>query len=545
MSISSPPEFRYSHHGLVFYPLEVPEIPERLNLANDKDNESSRYLQARAQGFVLLHWIQPPDINVPNLASVGIFASVDYPQELVIIKKLPEISRRVQASNRDYPMPAEVEQSSLSDRDAAVHKRTIRFQMKTPNEDVTLFYKYYNGGTLRSFIKKYADAGRRVPEGFIWHVIAQLCQWEPICHQDLHVDNILLHFPTDEEKEADPRLEQFDEYLPQVIITDFGLSFQAKNDRSNELATDLNPDLPEPTAWKDKAFIGEAILRLLIPDYSPADSDIQIFHPYGGFLEPGFCGTHPEEQMTDHYSEELVQCWSQFEALVPLQLRFEHWLDALGRSDLEQWRTWPPNHVVFGTTIAQADRHVDAYISSSNKESLRWTQTFNSFMPYHSVFRNPKHHRRDWATVDGHLSAMTREKLAHFRPGCVKIRQAHIIGRGRVEKELDEVNPETRPLWDDESTSGEESSSSDSEGPVIQARRATTRQPRRRKAPRQTERSTAQGRPTLRATARQPTRPVQPRTVRDSSPSVVDDYHRRRWIMKRDYERRCREKGLW
>ncbi|KAK3296647.1 uncharacterized protein B0H64DRAFT_356156 [Chaetomium fimeti] len=583
--MSSHPEFSYSHHGLVFYPLEVPEIAERIHLVNNKDNESSRYLHARAQGFVVLHWIQPPRVNEPRFASVGIFASVDYPHELVIVKKLPEISRRVQASNRDFPMPAEVEQSSLSDKDAdvarqlplyhenmgltpfpqlhafQVHKRTIGRQLTTPDEDVTLFYKYYNGGTLRNLIKKYADAGRRVPEGFIWHVLAQLCRavswlhtghipsrddnlgrgdasnppktapdkWEPICHQDMHADNIFLHFPTDEEKEADPRLEQFTDYLPQVIVADFGLSFQAKNDRSQELGVDPNnPYLPEHSTWKDKADIGEAILRLLVPDYSPTESDITIFH-HAGFLDPRFCGTHPEEQMGD-YSKELVECWSQFEPLVLLILKPDEWLQGVESSDGSHWKTWPTNEAVFGTTIAMADRHVEAYINSDNKESLRWTQTFKSLMPYHSVPRNPKHRRSDWATVDKHLNDTIKETLIHFSPGCVKIRQVHIMGKGSVEKELDEVNPELARQTDDESTSDEEP---DSASRLAQARRATTvRQPRRHGTGVQRRR---------RARVGQPTRPVQ----RDSSPPVDEEYRWREWVMARDYERRCRERGLW
>lgn len=277
--MSSHPEFKYSHYGLVFYPLEVPEIKERLDLASDEENESSQYLHARRQGFVLVHWIQAPGDGLPNAGSVGVFASIDCPQELVIIKKLPRITRRALLHDRWKPVPAEIEQSSLDPKDPAVqrqpplyhenagltpfpqlhafqiHKQTPGSEPSKPEEDVTLFYKYYNGGTLKSFIAKHAKAGKQVPEGFIWHVIAQLCRgvswlhtghipsrdenlgrgdpshppkpppdaWEPICHHDMHTDNILLHFPTDEEKLADPRLEQFTDYLPQVIIADFGL----------------------------------------------------------------------------------------------------------------------------------------------------------------------------------------------------------------------------------------------------------------------------------------------------------------------------------
>ncbi|EAQ85646.1 hypothetical protein CHGG_06899 [Chaetomium globosum CBS 148.51] len=580
--MSSHPEFRYTHHGLVFYPLEVPEIQERLHLANDNGNESAQYLQARRQGFVLVHWIQPPESALPTSGSVGVFASIDCPQELVIIKKLSQIIRRGQLQNRYQPVPSEIEQSSLSPRDAAVqrqlplyhenmgltpfpqlhafqiHKRTPGSQPVKPEEDITLFYKYYNGGTLKSFIRKYARAGKRVPEGFIWHVIAQLCRavswlhtghipsrdenlgredpshppqpppdtWEPICHQDMHADNVLLHFPTDEEKLADPRLEQFDEYLPQIIIADFGLSFQGKNDRSDELGLDENPDLPQPTTWKDKADIGEAALRLMVPDYGPGEGEIHVLDPDDGSLNPYYCHTHPSALMGG-YSEELVSYWGQFDTLILPLLHLDPytWQKAMFMSDERDWRGWPPNEVLFGPTLALADRRVEDYIHSNNKESLLWTQTFNASMPYRSVPRNPAHHRRDWATVDGHLSETVAKTFSQFSPGCVRIRQVHIMGKGRVEQELDEVIPESAQRVDED----EDEDGRHAEAPPIQACRATVPHPRRRRQGRQPARRL---------------RPEPPR-VRDASPPIAEEYLNREWAMMVDYERGCREKGIW
>jgi hypothetical protein len=577
------PEFKYSHHGLVFYPLEVPEIKERVDLANDEENESSQYLQARSQGFVLAHWIQAPGEGIPNAGSVGVFASINYPQELVIIKKLPRITRRAQLHNKWKPVPAEIEQSSLNPNDPAIqrqlplyhknmgltpfpqlhafqiHKQIPGSEPSEPEEDVTLFYKYYNGGTLKSFTQRHAKAGKLVPEGFIWHVIAQLCRgvswlhtghipsrdenlgrkdpshspkpppktWKPICHHDMHADNILLHFPTDGEKLADPRLKQFTDYLPQVIIADFGLSFQANNDRSDELGLDENPGIPEPSTWKDKADIGEAVLRLMIPGYGPGEGDISVFDTFTDMLNPHYCeGRHPTELVEKIYSEELVECWDrQFGTLVLLLLDPDPliWLKAILKSTEDEWNGWPTNKELFGDTLALADRRVEAYIHGGNKESLRWTQPFNAWMPYHSVPRNPAHHRRDWATVDRHLDETIQEAFAHFRPGCVKIRQVHIMGRGRVEQELDEVNPEPARRRED----SEERL--DAAGPPIQARRATARQPKRRRQ------------------ARGPTRPLQPepRRVREASPPMADENFYREWVLAADYERRCREKGVW
>lgn len=297
-------QVHYSHQTLVFYPLKVPEIEPQEQPVAPEDDESAQYLRDRQRGFVFTRWLQIDRCN-HNKPLVGLYASLDRPQELVVIKKLCEIDRHLQAADYRHPTPAEIEQSTLSATTNLYVQRQLplyddvnygptafpelyAFQIHElqprnadgeaivpgpgqpkPKDDIALFYKYYNGGTLGHLIEQYGEwAGGKIPEVFIWHVLAEvgraLCwlhtgytpsraynlqhrdgvwqegqpvnharqgnpppaqPWEPICHQDMHIFNIWLHYPTDAEKRADPSLERFTDLLPQIILGDFGMSF--------------------------------------------------------------------------------------------------------------------------------------------------------------------------------------------------------------------------------------------------------------------------------------------------------------------------------
>ncbi|KAK4039894.1 hypothetical protein C8A01DRAFT_46713 [Parachaetomium inaequale] len=568
------PGLKYSHQTLVFYPLRVPEIPERQHLVDDKENESSQYLQARPKGFIFLHWYQN-DTHPLSCAKarVGLFASVDRPQELVVIKKLPQIPYRKQAADEDLPMPPEIEQCTLSTQDPAVRRQLPLYHKNmglTPfpqlhafqvhkrvlgrlagnydaRDDVTVIYKWYNGGTLYDFIISHHKAGRQVPEGFIWHVLAEIGRaiswlhtghipsrnynvdhqnevgqpgstvdqassvpgWQPICHQDLHSCNIFLHYPTDEERKADPRLNRFTDSLPQIIVGDFGLSFQHRYDRAKFLC-DMGKrrGMPEPSTWLDKANIGGTLLRLVNPHYDPRESDISLFSRWDEhLLDPVYQYSTPDVWM-NKYSQDIVACWQKFKTLAPMAEFIWNWENALESSTAENWETFPSNNFVFGTMIAMADRYLDSYVHSGKQESVRWTQPSNAYMPYHSMLREPKHHRRDWAKVKGELKRETKVRFSNFRRRCVRIRQAHIVGAGTPERELDQVRPKYPkkiPAPDD---------LPDYSDVEAGARRATVR-------------------------------PVRPDWVRNASPPIPEEIRRREQYMDDWYERKCRELGLF
>ncbi|KAK4140165.1 uncharacterized protein C8A04DRAFT_15178 [Dichotomopilus funicola] len=526
---------QYSHQTLVFYPLEVPEIApqEHLNTSEtSEDNESTQYLKARQRGFVFTRWLQSIDTSESDRPVVALYASLDRPQELVVIKKLCKIDRYLQAADNRHPMPAEIEQSTLSttthpyvqrqlplydhvNEGSTAFPQLYAFQIHElqprdargkaivpgPDEprqkdDITLFYKYYNGGTLGHLIQHYRDwTGGNIPEVFIWHVLAEvgraLCwlhtgytpsraynlqhqnhiwqpnqpvndarqgnppppqPWRPICHQDMHVFNIWLHYPTDAEKRADPSLERFTDTLPQIILGDFGMSFQEHNDRYGELRVAVNPGLPEPSTWKDKGELGRALLCMMVPSFNASEENLERQDGVEGTERFRVAPTNDIYQRG--YSDDLVRCWMEMQRLVPTAIAAT-WDEMLMRSPRrtgEDWVDWPPNDFVFGTMIALADRYVDAYRRGDGARSVRWTQPSTACMPVKSKAEwNPlkRQHQED---VQADLEKMIEKYFSqhyNLNTECVQIQQAHIFGRKLERAMRGEWNPATGSDDDD------------------------------------------------------------------------------------------------
>ncbi len=611
------PILKYSHHTLVFYPLRNPEIPERKHLVDDNGNESSRYLRQRPKGFMFLRWLQH-DPKIHPDASVGLFASVDRPQELVAIKKLSSIMRSKLAADDANPMPAEIEQSTLSEADPHVQRRLPlshgnmeltpfpqlhAFQvhhrgsivagdddegetgLPYRDADVTLIYKYYNGGTLHNLKRKYEDAGKKVPEGFIWHLISQVGRalswmhtghipspgynlahqndigageitvnlaakddnWDPICHMDMHANNIWLHYPSDEEKKADPRLAKFTDELPQIILGDFGFSFQASNDRADMLCGLDNPGIPEPETIMDKMNLGHSIWTLL---------KIQISEDERArALQQRQAGPNPlvrtdyydlSEWMRHNYSKDLEDCWERFPTLVALD-HTSNWFDRLLKTTDADWSHFPRNNFTYGTMIAMADRYLARNVEGGKEESVRWTQPSNSHMPYHSIPRLPKQHRWDWGRVDGHLDKQVMSDLNILNRNCIRIRQAPIVGAGTPEKELDRVDFEN-PMAPKPSRRTKDPKKDPKtpmppqpapQGPKLSVHSPTVG-PDDLPDYESEDEQNAGAIAAYRAT-------VGPHEARDSSPSsalVPEEYLARERYGARVYARRCRERGL-
>jgi serine/threonine protein kinase len=265
----------YYNLTVVVHPLKNPEIPTRRhiekddkNTKNDKHNEnerddrddqngkneekskkdkdkgkkapppSIRYLQARPGGFIFLKALKS-DITV----WVGLFAAVDVPQEFVI-KKLKGIQDGLHqgAASRKQPMPPEIEICSIPDpltrrqlplnhsMPSFVQLHALQVHDLVTREDkwkdfkATLYYKYYNGGTLLNLIRRYKAARKQVPEGFIWHVIAQIGRALAYLHtgaEDSPVFNIMhrhknkLINPASNEEQSDE--EQSNEDQPNKL----------------------------------------------------------------------------------------------------------------------------------------------------------------------------------------------------------------------------------------------------------------------------------------------------------------------------------------
>ncbi|GAB1315252.1 hypothetical protein MFIFM68171_05462 [Madurella fahalii] len=479
----------FQNYTILVHPLNNPEILKRQKLYLDKNHAPSLYLRKRSDGFIFIKELKQTDS-----VFVGLFATADDPHELVVIKKLWGLITYKQATSTRQAMAPEIELCSLADvlvkrrlplgytmppfvqlHAFQVHNEGSQ-QAKYKDFDATLFYKYYNGGTLLNLIERHKKAGRRVPEGFIWHVIAQvgralshlhtgtwpspvynvmhkdeigvkpdkkvnksetLSGWKPIVHMDGHADNIWLHYPSDEEKAKDPPLEGFTDSLPQVVLGDFGLAFEAHNDPADWLFQEQKPGLPEPETLKDKADFG-VNLKHLIGAASPDVNWDKLHATYyrQNETEDDWQALEVEKM---HYSYNLGACVEKLETLIRMRESGDWWY-ALDATNERHWERFATNDFVYGTMISWADVFVSSYIGSNDEESVRWTQPSLTCMPYQCRTKKPSpYFRRTWTSVDRRLNVKSKILFGKgWAPGSVEICKATIVG-GTVERELDPV----------------------------------------------------------------------------------------------------------
>lgn len=594
--MSVDPVIKYSHQTIVARPLQNPEVAERAHLLKDPDHASLQYLQARRSGFIFIRWLKNDVKEHPEVA-VGLFASADHPQELVVIKKLKHLLRFDHAADVRNPMSAEIEISSIADplvqrqlplyhcemgqtpfaqlNAVQIHDWGTRKQ-EYQNFDATLFYKYYNGGTLWNLMEKYKEEQRTIPEGFVWHYVAEhgralawlhtgnvpsreynvkhtadvgqgqrhavnkltpVRGWEAICHMDAHADNTWLHYPTDEEKAANPALKRFSDALPQVILGDFGIAMEARNDRNNVLQMRTSPDVPEPETVRDKADLGCNLLRLVVAGMSP-DARRHIWQTTKTSAHMGSrrARVRPEHTLDPHmagYSPELLTCYNGLRSLVEMR-ESNDFSGLLARSGPGEWATFATNDFVYGTVIAMADAYLDAYTGSGVEESVRWTQPSNTYMPYRALARWPRHHRWDWDTVNQQLTDYIRQSFTEHAPGSVGICQAHVIGAGTAEAELERVefDEDYGPVFRD-----------------VQLPRKKTTPPRQHRpeslsdyvSERESAGVSARRAALVMAQDREPAEDSET-AVRISPPATPPEYHERTRIDDAVYERKPRER---
>ncbi|KAK0672365.1 hypothetical protein QBC41DRAFT_313682 [Cercophora samala] len=193
---------------LAVYPLEYPEIAARQAYRKESPatNESYLWFNSHGQGFVLVRWFVDPHSVPSDGMMVGLFYSVDRPEEQVVIKQVLGNPFWRYSSNSNGTI-AEIEYMTLDD--PAAH-RVLKFDPilypiaemyavqihhvgSRPANDIknwhgdarsTLYMKYYNGGTLWGLMNGHCQGrvlessargpGEDVPEEFIWHFIAQV-----------------------------------------------------------------------------------------------------------------------------------------------------------------------------------------------------------------------------------------------------------------------------------------------------------------------------------------------------------------------------------
>ncbi|KAI1770468.1 kinase-like domain-containing protein [Hypoxylon cercidicola] len=209
-------------------------------------------------------------------------------------------------------------------------------------DNLDVYFEYKNGGTLEQLREVYYRAGCRIPEHFIWHVTAELCNalafmylgqwrnlvrmpgWNRIFHRDINPSNVLLNFPPRRRGNA-PRAGNRDNAFPEITLTDFGDSV-ISGDNPNDQKPGIFVFENNPDVWEDIYHVGRILRSLcmthiLFPEDDPDDPFNVIT---GGVLkdESRRWRDRPDSRrlavVNEHpngtaYSVELINLLSQFE----------------------------------------------------------------------------------------------------------------------------------------------------------------------------------------------------------------------------------------
>ena len=58
----------------------------------------------------------------------------------------------------------------------------VAYTLRGPDDLWGIFFAWVNGGSLRSVVTEYHQRDKRLPEGFLWHVLEQVAQALQFCH---------------------------------------------------------------------------------------------------------------------------------------------------------------------------------------------------------------------------------------------------------------------------------------------------------------------------------------------------------------------------
>lgn len=203
-----------------------------------------------------------------------------------------------------------------------------------------LSLRFKNGGTLEQFRDKYYDARLWIPEHFIWHVAAELCNalafmylgqlrnleripnWRMIYHRNIHPSNILLNF-IGPRRGRKPLAGSRDNAFPDITLNDFGDSALFGDDPIH-LKPGLFPGENAPGLWEDIYNVGRVLRSLCMTHVDfPADDPADPLNIIPGQLmdESGRWEHRPDSRrladVNTHpgtpYSQELMELLSRFE----------------------------------------------------------------------------------------------------------------------------------------------------------------------------------------------------------------------------------------
>ncbi|KAK4200897.1 hypothetical protein QBC40DRAFT_325475 [Triangularia verruculosa] len=354
--------------------------------------------------------------------------------------------------------------------------------------EYTLFMKYYNGGELIDLITQHQkgrqleDGGfmgpEKVPEAFIWHYIAQIGRayaylhtghvnspehnikkknhlnrelkhptldtWTPIAHNDGHLSNIWLHYPSAEQKKDDPRLKVFDEKFPQIVLADFGQAHDVAHDPLDDYRA---KDVPDAATWYDKMNFGFGLKMLLLafdPNVIDTGPDREcIFNMLADENKNKKEGVKHARVATcpittRKYSIELCKIAAAFEDMMDFAYEgsqihttapFYH---NYANNDVwvreKRWENWPSNDWLYGWVIAMADHKLEEHRKTQEEKKkpipVMWTKGITTTVPYRAYGpqRWPFTATEDFQYIHMSLVAMRVALFPQWPPGSVEIK---------------------------------------------------------------------------------------------------------------------------
>ncbi|KAI8961043.1 hypothetical protein F5Y11DRAFT_327848 [Daldinia sp. FL1419] len=263
----------------------------RLNIHNSPQSEGG-YEFIADNGFLLLRVIRPGVYIVQSIGTWQIYY-------VKVMRRCQHSKPRVDVREHEFlhPVPPDVRVSTIpqalmknvEDTPRSLHTKAYLSNLVYFQEGLddkwTLYFQYYNGGTLESLIEQYYELNRAIPETFIWNVALHLGKalaylhtgrteeepygvkgWARIYHRAVAPSNILLHYSAHAPGKI-PRMGIEQNAFPQIILSDFSHS-AIEGDDTALLKPGLHPNESEPTVWEDIYHYG-SVLRLMCMTHIP------------------------------------------------------------------------------------------------------------------------------------------------------------------------------------------------------------------------------------------------------------------------------------
>ncbi|KAI1314261.1 hypothetical protein F5Y03DRAFT_336569 [Xylaria venustula] len=147
----------------------------------------------------------------------------------------------------------------------------------------SLYFDFYNGGTLVDLQQYYFDRRRPIPEHFIWHVLLTLIEdvrylqtgclpgednvpdnWVEIYHRDIGLNNIFIHYEERPASEREPPVGWYSNAFPEIVLGNFGHTSVEGDETRRITGGRWDRAQEEPLEWEDTWAIYDTIKMMSV-----------------------------------------------------------------------------------------------------------------------------------------------------------------------------------------------------------------------------------------------------------------------------------------